>query len=341
MSFFLSFLVVLVHVHSFDSYSYTGALGSVLKSISRFLTNGLTFGAIRLFFLISGVLFYRNYTYSRTGEKLKSRFRSLVLPYLLWCTLYTALFMVAGKTPIRNTMAIDMTLSVKNIVCGILLNQYYKSFWFILDLIVFTLFCPVIYTLLKNKIVGLITIAAVTVLYAFGITIPETIQIGGVEYVAFWRADSIVLYLIGAFIGIHCFDWFAARKSRLTAVLALVVYVLCSFLRSMTKIQEIPALWILMMICCSFAIWNMFDLCEFGKKNLPGFISYSFMMFALNFYLGVYISKVLYLILPKAQIFSLVNLVITLVLELGFILGLSHILRKKAPKLYGLLTGGR
>lgn len=340
VTFFLSFLVLLIHIHSFDGYDFSGSVGNVLQFIASFLTSGMTGGAIRLFFLISGVLFYRNYSYEKTAEKYQSRFRSLLIPYLLWCTFYTVLFMVAGLTPARGVIAIDMTFSIKNILRGIFLNSYYRSFWFVFNLIIFTLCCPLLYTLLKNKYIGICCISAVSVLYALGITVPETIQIGAEEYVIFWRADSVIFYMIGAYIGIHYFDWFASKKSKKTAILSFAGYILCSRIRMIPGTYDNKAVWLILMLCTCASIWNMFDLIDYDKAPHEVF-SYSFMMFALNFYLGVYVAKVLNIVLPKTQIFCLVNLGITITLELVFILGTSHFLSKKAPKFYALITGGR
>ena len=341
VTFFLSVLVVLLHNHSFDGYQYVGTLGNIFKYMGKYLTSGMTGGAIRLFFLISGVLFYRNYTYGKTMNKYQSRFQSLVKPYLLWCTFYTVVFMLAGRTPVRNAIAIDMTFSLKNILRGIFLNKYYQSLWFIFDLIIFTALCPLIYTVLKNKVVGFATLTVLSVLYALGITIPETVMIGGTEYVAFWRADSIIVYMIGAYIGIHYFDWFASKKSKPIAWASLFLFVACCVIRITTNIYDNKTAWLVLVIAYCFSIWNMFDLFDFENYRVREFYSYSFMMFALNFYLGVYVAKVLFVLLPKAQYFCVINLVLTLVLELGFILGCSRFISKKYPKFYSLITGGR
>ena len=103
VTFFLSILVVLIHIHSFDSYEWTGSLGMGISYFGKFLTSGVTGVAIRMFFVISGVLFYRNYTYKDTIKKYKSRFKSLVIPYLFWCILYTLAMMVLFLTCLLYT----------------------------------------------------------------------------------------------------------------------------------------------------------------------------------------------------------------------------------------------
>lgn len=343
VSFFLSVLVVLLHNHSFDGYEFSGVLGEGLQYFGSWLTGGITGVAIRLFFVISGALFYRNYTYKSTVAKYKSRFKSLVIPYLFWCTAYTVLMIVLFMTPAKSLIAIESPLSLKNILLGVFDNYYYKSFWFILDLIVFTLLCPVIFTLVKNKYVGVIVIIVSIVLYAFDITIPETVTISGQEYAIFWRADSIIFYMIGAYIGIHCFNIFAKRNNKGVAVLGLIGFFACSSYMTVARKFGLPSdgiVMLLVMIVFCVSTWVMFDLFTFEKKP-KAICEYSFMMFALNFYLGVYISKIMYIVLPKAQIFCLVNLAITVAVEITFILTFSHLLKKFMPKLYSTITGGR
>lgn len=343
VSFFLSILVVFTHIHSFDSYDYNGALGDGLQFFGNLITSGITGVAIRLFFVISGVLFYRNYTYNQTLKKYKSRAKTLVVPYLFWSVLYLVLMMGVFLTPAKNIMAVENPFSIRNVFLGVFFNYYYKSFWFIFDLIVFTLLCPIIYTLLKNKYVGAVVLAGVIALYSFGITIPETITINGFEYVIFWRADSIIMYMTGAYVGIHFFDFFAKKKSKPVALVASVCFVACSVINALNGklgIDRISIWYILLMLAFCWSAWTMFDLFSFDK-NPKAFCEYSFMMFALNFYLGVYVSKVLYIVLPKAQVFSLVNLFITFTFEIVFILVLSHLLKKITPKFYSAITGGR
>ena len=343
VSFVLSILVVLIHLKATNNYTLDGALGTAINSFSNIMCNCITPVAIRLFFIISGVLFYRNYTYKATLEKYKSRFKSLVVPYLIWCSLYTFLMMAIHYSPLGNMFEFDVPFSIKNLVMGIVFNDFYSSFWFIFNLIIFTLLCPVIYTLLKNKYVGAIVVIATIVLYCFGIMIPEMITIGGTEYVAFWRADSIVFYLIGAYIGIHFFDFFAKKKNKALSVVSVFVMIACvvyEFYRIKAGIDYKDGIRLIIMIIFCFAFWFAFDLFKYDKKP-KGFCNYSFMIFALNFYIGAFLPQIIYMVLPKSQIFALVNFVITLVVEVVAIVLVSTVLDKKMHNLYAVLTGGR
>lgn len=343
VSFVLSVFVVLIHLKSAALYSFDGILGECIKSFNNIMCNCITPVAIRLFFVISGVLFYRNYTYKVTLSKYKSRLKSLVVPYLIWCSLYTFIMMAIHYSPLGSRFEFDVPFSIHNLIMGIVFNGFYSSFWFIFNLIIFTLLCPIIYTLLKNKIVGAVVVVASIVLYCFGIMIPEMITIGGTEYVAFWRADSIVFYLIGAYIGIHFFDLFAKKQNKALSVASIFVVIACivyEFYRIKLGVDYKSGTRLIVMIVFCFAFWFVFDLFKYDKKP-KSFCNYSFMMFALNFYIGAFLPQIVYVVLPKSQIFALVNFVITFIVEVVAIILVSTILDKKTHKLYAVLTGGR
>lgn len=343
VTFFLSILVVMIHINAFGLYEINKTLpsGKILDTIKVILESSVTSVAIRLFFLISGVLFYRNYTYKDTVKKYKSRMKSLLIPYLIWCSLYTAMVMVLHYTPLGARFQFDVPFSVKNLIMGVLFNDFYSSFWFIFNLMIFTLACPLIYSILKNKWVGLGALVALIVLYGFGIKIPEMITINGAEYVAFWRADSIILYMIGAYIGIHAFDWFSKAKSKKFSIVSLVVSALMVALQFVNSIVAVPAIFnLISLIIFSLSLWFAFDLLKFEKKPSSIF-NYSFMMFALNFYMGLLVPQVVYYLLPKTPFFALVNFILSGVIEVAIIIVIAYALDKKAHKVYALITGGR
>lgn len=343
VSFFLSMLVVLIHNHSFEGYFYTGALGTILKYSGEFLTSGITGVAIRMFFVISGALFYRNYTYKETVGKYKSRFKTLVVPYLIWCSFYTVAIMILNLTPFREFVALETDVSLKGILLGVFLNYYYKSFWFIFNLIIFTILAPVFYTILRNKYVGAFAISVIIFLYSIGIKIPETVVISGNEYNVFWKADSIIFYMLGAYIGIHLWEQFTDKKDKRTALISACVFLTCSIYLTLASRFNLPVTglaFIILMIVFCISLWFMFDIFDFSQKPKTIF-GFSFMMFALNFYLGVYISKILFVLLPQMQIFCLVNLILTLLIELAFIFGVSFLLKKYMPRFYSVITGSR
>ena len=343
VTFFLSILVVMIHINAFALYEIDKNLssGRILDAVRIVLESNVTSVAIRLFFIISGVLFYRNYTYKDTVKKYKSRVKSLLIPYLIWCGFYTVTVMMLHYTPLGARFQFDVPFTLKNLFMGVFLNDFYSSFWFVFNLMVFTIACPLIYTVLKNKWVGLGALSILIALYGFGIKIPEMITINGVEYVAFWRADSIIFYMLGAYIGLHTFDWFAAAKNKRFSIICLIVAVLMVAFQYMNSIFILPDIFnLLSLLIFSLSLWFAFDLFKFDEKP-PVVCNYSFMMFALNFYMGLIVPQLLYNILPQNPTFGLINFILSGVIEVAIIVGIAYLLDKKTHKAYALITGGR
>ena len=62
---------------------------------------------VPFFFMISGYLFFRTYDKSKWKEKMLSRVRTLLIPYMVWNAIYT-LFMVTLK---RIGLISNLTIS--------------------------------------------------------------------------------------------------------------------------------------------------------------------------------------------------------------------------------------
>ena len=105
MSLLLIMLVVLVHSVTTDVKS--SGLDASIRPISsaflvqEFVANGIARSAVPLFFAISGYLFFHNlpFGFAQFVPKWKRRFRSLVIPYLLWSGLGIAMFSCLQMLP--------------------------------------------------------------------------------------------------------------------------------------------------------------------------------------------------------------------------------------------------
>lgn len=232
VTFILSILVITIHMSTLSNYSLNeSTFGNVLLVIQKII-QGIAQVAVPLFFIISGVMFYRNYTYSKTCMKWKSRLRTLLIPYLIWNTINTIFelfcsYSFASKYFIGREKAM---FTLDTFVYGILFHEY-SIFWFVFNLIVFTIFCPLIYLLLKNKRGGGLVILVAYILYCFDIGIPKSL---------FFRDDSILYYMVGSYIGIHYFEWFSSRMEQ-------------------TKKNKILIMVLLLMSSSFIVIWHEYD----------------------------------------------------------------------------------
>ena len=125
--------------------------------------------AVPLFFFISGFLFfYRVEQWNRQTylRKLKSRFRTLVVPYFLWNTVFLLWVALLGWL---IPSLLTSKVSILNMSLPDILNSYWElsqgliPLWFIRDLIIINIFSFAIYWLLKPKAGWLLLVVLGTV----------------------------------------------------------------------------------------------------------------------------------------------------------------------------------
>ena len=136
---FLSVLVIFVHsthfsLASLQAVPHSGFFSaSFLIKIEFFFSEFLGQVAVPGFFFLSGFLFFRGLDDVKSwGRKLKSRVFSYVLPYLLWNSAMTLLYLSFGKAE----------WSLKSLWEGIFLYRFNPVFWYFYQLILLSFCLP-------------------------------------------------------------------------------------------------------------------------------------------------------------------------------------------------------
>ena len=336
LSFVLSILVFLIHISSVAQYANSGsAVGIFNEKAAYFFKESITRFAVPMFFMLSGVSFFKGYDNTKYKKKMASRVFTLILPYLVWNTL-SMLFEIVCSYSFLSKYFIarkPFESSVMNILGGVFFYKCNGAFWFMFDLIVFSLAAPLVYTLIRNKYVGISAILVISGLSLFGIELPASV---------FYTPNSIVFYLVGALIGLHFFDFAAKRsdkKTQVGSVVFLAAYILCKNVFS-ARLYDNPLLEIVIFTSCCFALWNAADLFIHKIKPRPLYAR-SFAVYAMHVNLAAIISKAIYLVAPKKEWFAIPNLLLTLVCTLVAINVACIVLEKYFPRIYGFLMGRR
>ena len=107
---------------------------------------------IPCFIMLSAYLFYRNFTMKRLGEKLNKRLHSLLVPYLLWNTIYYVAYVAASRIPGLQMIAnrTDLVITTSGAWQAITKYTFNPVFWFMYQIILLVLLAPVLYLFLKN-----------------------------------------------------------------------------------------------------------------------------------------------------------------------------------------------
>ena len=138
-TFLLSILVIFVHSTHFapadlEAVPRTAFFStSFLEKMEFFFSSFMGEAAVPGFFFLSGLLFFHKlYSASVWFRKLRSRLFSYLLPYLLWNSGMTGLYLVFGRAPFRP----------ESIFEGIFLYRYNPVFWYFYQLILLTYAFP-------------------------------------------------------------------------------------------------------------------------------------------------------------------------------------------------------
>ena len=314
--------VLFIHAENYAQFGFlAGTQGYALeqKAIGAFEW------AVPLFFLLSSFLFFRGFHMSQLLPKWKRRIQTLLIPYLIWNTIYFALFALLPRLPflapyLNSTPA---PLTVSELLSSIFLNRYAGFLWFIKTLIVFTLAAPLFYTVFSRRYLGEIVLAAFLLLSIFtpASFLPEL----GLR----WR--FILFYAIGAYVGLRFPD--AARISlpRTVRIPILFAIPLIIALNALFDCE----LYSLILIA---ALWLGLDAGSFAPKRV---YETSFFIYMLHILFFSVIKKIQYALLPHTELWMLLAYASVPLIALAILTPLALLFRKLLPRVYSVLFGGR
>lgn len=231
--------VMVIALHSYDIVNLAG--GNIVIS---YISRGLATVAVPTFFFLSGYLLFKHVDNIATlFEKMKKRFRNLIVPYICWNILYFLFYVVF------NYSAVDT--SVLGVVEGIFFHKYCFNLWFLLNLIVFTYVCsiPTFYLLKTKWIWGVWAILfGSTFVAELGVNIYLTdvkISLFSVSYFVYWL------------LGVICSKKKIPISGKLWCLVGLLV---CSV--GVMYVKETGALWRLE---CLLVLANMIFFMQSAK----------------------------------------------------------------------------
>ena len=311
-----------------------------IEIFKLFFAGILANAAVPLFFLFSSYIqFSKNEKYTTL---LKKRSKTVLLPYVIWTLITILLFFIAQSIPqtkdffqnpdnqIRTWNFIDWikAFTYKNFN-EVLYYPFVYQFWFLRELMIFTILSPILKFLCK-KCTGLVIILIVAV------------NISGIPLFFTVSNSALFFYLLGYFFAEYKIDFFKlADKIKfweygillfLTVFFTLAfdgkynfklvtIIISCLFFLKLSK-----------MIVDNSHLWNI-------AKYLSGF---SFFLYACHTpFLGTTINKLTMKYIPLHGINCLIQFLLawTLTCFLGTFAGI--ILKKICPPFFRVLNGGR
>lgn len=277
------------------------------------------------FFFISGYLFFRNYTPAYFLKKLRTRFRSLLVPYLLWNSLFALAWYAALRLVpsfISDRFHFD---SITDVLIGIVSCQY-TVLWYVGVIFVYALIAPLLWLMVRKKRLFPVWLAVTCIIcLVFRHPFCSPLQ---------W----LPIYLSGAYVGVHYKDFMFHDQPRWITILSIAVYPFIFYwdLHWPSNFSMNAVQWIGPSLC--IGLYDLFN----RLHTIPSlsFFKYSFFLYAMH-YMPLHIIERICLIEwqhPYAPYIAYFGAPAVVIISVLFVACLTD---RYLPRLYSLLSGGR
>lgn len=322
LSFLCSVLVIYIHTFNLGIYQIDGnslGVGKVVYEIESYMNAMIRF-AVPMFFIISGLLFFRTFEMKNLFSKWKSRGKSIVVPYIIWCTLYYVYYLILTNMPVIKDRMNQEPVSFSFIewLRWLTTDEYY-TLWFLQNLIVFIALAPVIHGLLKERCKKIPVGFALLVISILAL---RRVNIGifeGLEY-----------YLLGSYIGMNLKDKLAYRSKAVTAISACyVVFYLIRGFRTSNVVM-------ISLFCIS--LWFVLD--KFvHEDNLPWWMQLTFFTYVAHDMLLEAFEKILFVVGGSNPVAALLDYLFMPMIVMLVLIGVAYGLKNKLPVVWKTITG--
>ena len=322
-----AFLVLLIH--SYNVPIYTDVTNPIVYWMQESVVHGIAAAAVPFFFMSSAFFLYSKS--KSVKEVYISRFKSLVIPYLLWNTLSMICFTIL-KSLHLTSVGLDQ-FSITGILGGVFLHDYLAPYWYMLYLIVMVAIYPLLrWIISRNKIVCLAFLAILILAHIF-VTYSPSIRI---DY-----SGSIVYYYIGAILGYYYKDevekipQLPQKRIFLFLATLLPIGILLFFV---CNVWDIHLDFLRDIVSVSLIVLSVIGLNLQTPKFLVGL---SFMIYSSHFIILESVEEVFYRLFPHNGLWMMVDFFVAPLITLGIITVACHLLKKVCPKVYMILNGNR
>jgi peptidoglycan/LPS O-acetylase OafA/YrhL len=347
VSAFLIVIVVMMHT----SFNY--AEGSIDMrwnfKIQDFFLQILGRSAVPMFFVISGFLFFRNIENVKTVfSKIRKRIVTLLIPYLIACTLYVIFallenllppslhYMDVSALPLfdNNFLAISKAIYFANGANPVAFHLY-----FLRDLIILVALSPLIYLIFRY--LRRWGVAVLFVLYYAG----TLMGINVINEAFPLRISSVFWFVAGGSLGFFKVKFTIPRIWKWILLLAFLLQCAVQLL----TIQK--TLWqpinVLLIVWGMAAIWCAYDLIVSNKfllgkcSWLSVAVSYTFFVYLYHVPLLNIIRQTTLLLCGKSAMGYLATYFLSAFTTIILVIIFGILLKKFVPRIYSVMAGGR
>lgn len=341
ITFFCAILVVFIHSYNLKKYSINSlSLGfsKVTYIIESFISQGVARVAVPLFFVISAFLFFYNLSEDTVSfdwfiKKYKKRFKSLVIPFLIWNTISYLIYLLPYFIiPIRSIITgYIKEPTIINFIQGVFLFKYNMIFWFIFNLIILVILSPIIYLVLKNKTRG-----QIFTIFILSMWLLRT-KNGNAILDSSFRLDALCFFTIGSYVALHGENIFKKILKKKHAFMLIGFWIFLIILNIVYRSKFTYKFGIFIGIP---AMWYGFDFI-LDRLSVFKYMNHTFMIYALHAIILKITTNLIFKFLGENTAFALLNYFVSPVITLFIIYLFANILKKYHPVVYGIINGSR
>ena len=322
LSFFLSIFVIMIHTFNLEAYRINGGglyyFESIVNSFANF--------AVPTFFMLSGYQFYRKLGRGEIKRKLKSRFSSIFVPFVLWGIIEYLFFGLLKTLPVIGAQMNDTGKAFDLSSLADILIFGESHLWFLRNLILYHLLSLLFYRLLKNKYLSPVVVICFIVL---PIIIPALDVPRGI-------VKNFSFYLFGAALSCHCEKQFESSFGKMTAVISGIGTVILAVLLMFARNSLLSAV---VRLLCTVLIWvaaSAFPI----EKEAKGFIRQSFYIYVSHILVLECVEKIIFIAFKETLLGAWIDYLLAPIITVG-ILYIGYLLLHRFEKVWKTLTGAR
>lgn len=328
LNIFFSVTIAVMHVESI----YVSLWSDEPRPFISQIMNTSSYCAMYFFFFASAFWFFSDYDNKKYFQKLKTRIKSILVPYLFWNFAKIAFVQLTSlitdrtfKYSIKETL-LNFCFAQNKIVSFMPLNG---PTWYLMRIFSYFIFAPVLYLLLKNKWIGFVTLVVLSVTTRYGY---------------YTWLGWIFVFSVGAYIALNfkqeLINLFSKNilKTKYGAVLFTVLYSV--FVYADLKIPhtalpfDVP-LRRLLIVLAAVAFLNIGDI----KKKYSEF---AFVLYCSHVIWAFPLLKIVHTLFNRfSPGHQDLQKMITLPIVILVTIAANYLFKKFFPKLYKIAIGGR
>jgi surface polysaccharide O-acyltransferase-like enzyme len=340
-------IVGVLYIHAFGT-TISFADATLGKSDTNALTNWvrvlisqcLARIAVPIFFLLAGYLFFANLQWSRRAylRKLRSRFRSLCIPFLFWNLLMLSIAVLAQAIPAIQPYfpegaplaGAHNVFPYLNAILGLTGYPIAYHMWFIRDLILLVLLTPAIFVVLRFAALPFFLLVYLCWVSAtWPITAPDAV--------------GVLFFSAGAFCAIKGKSLFALDRFGPAALLASLPIMLAdAFYNSAWFNNYLHRTGLIVGVITTLYVTKLATRHDRLSKMIIALGDTSFFVYAAHEPLLGFVRTLAYEYVPLDGPYTMLLLYLTIpAVVLGVLILFYRILATLCPRILNTITGGR